>query len=187
MIRTIPDDPSETLTGSAAERQALALQPELLRLARAILHDDAEAEDAVQDALMAAIKSLPSFRGEAALKTWLFRITINGCRRRRQRQLTRRRLTEVLQSLYHLGTAPTHPEAAVIQGETCTAVRRAIAALDEKHRLPVILFYDHDLSIAEIAHTLALPQGTVLSRLHTAREKLRRALQPAIDPRGETD
>jgi RNA polymerase sigma-70 factor (ECF subfamily) len=64
-------------------------------------------------------------------------------------------------------------------------VRRAVAALSEKHRLPVVLFYDHELSVAEIAQTLDLPVGTVLSRLHHAREKLRAALSETLSSSAE--
>ena len=162
-----------------------AQRPRLTRLAYRMLGSVAEAEDAVQDALLAAWKNLSGYRGDASLKTWLFRITINVCRRRRERQRARGQLAGALQALFHLGAGPVQPEEVVIRGETCTAVRRAITALDEKHRLPVVLFYDHDLSIAEIAHTLGLPQGTVLSRLHTARAKLRRTLEAQNHPPGE--
>jgi RNA polymerase sigma-70 factor (ECF subfamily) len=164
----------------AAQSLVLAFQADLLRLATTILNDPAEAEEAVQDALMIALHSLSEYRGEAAFKTWLFSITINECRRRLRKHNARERLQRALQSIFRTGEGPTHPEDILIRGETQTAVRRAVAALSEKHRLPVVLFYDHELSVAEIAQTLDLPVGTVLSRLHHAREKLRIALQAAL-------
>ena len=185
MTITMLNDRVQTGEPGAAKRMVLSLQPELLRLASTILRDHEEAEEAVQDALLAALKNLETYRGEASYKTWLFSITINVCRRRRQKQIARRQLSQALQAIFRLGAGPAHPEETIIRGETCTAVRRAMNQLDEKHRMPIVLFYDHDLSIAEIAETLGLPQGTVLSRLHTAREKLRHVLQNQIHPSGE--
>lgn len=172
-----------THAGSAAAEDGLvqAYQADLLRLANAILNDPAEAEEAVQDAFLAALNSLESYRGDAAIKTWLFSITINGCRRRLRKRQARQQLSRALQTFFGMGAGPANPEETLIRGETRTAVRRAVDALGEKHRLPVLLFYDHELSVAEIAQTLDLPQGTVLSRLHAAREKLRAALQDDHD------
>jgi RNA polymerase sigma-70 factor (ECF subfamily) len=171
----------------AAQSLVLTFQADLLRLAGAILDDPAEAEEAVQDALLIALRSLSEFRGDSAFKTWLFTIAINECRRRLRKRQARERLQRALQSIFRLsGEGPTHPEDLLIQGETQTAVRRAVAALSEKHRLPIVLFYDNEMPVAEIAQTLDLPVGTVLSRLHSAREKLRFALQSALrtEPEG---
>ena len=65
----------------------------------------------------------------------------------------------------------------MIQTESDSMVQDAIQRLDDKHRLPIILRYYHDLSVAEIAETLAIPQGTVHSRLNSARERLRQVLK----------
>lgn len=172
-----------TQAGEAEAAEALVehFQPELLRLANAILNDPSEADEAVQDALLAALKAIDSYRGQAAFKTWLFSITINTCRRRYRKRMARERLDRALQSIFRIsGAGPAHPEETLIRGETRTAVRRAVEALGEKHRLPVVLFYDHELPVAEIARALDLPVGTVLSRLHAGREKLRHALQDEL-------
>lgn len=171
---------------AAVEAVVRTFQPELLHLAGAILRDPDEAEEAVQDALMAALAALDDYTGRAAFKTWLFSITINACRRRLRRRRARERLSRVLQMIFWVaGGPPAHPEELLIRDETRTAVRHAVEALEEKHRLPVVLFYDHELSIAEIAETLDLPQGTVLSRLHNARLKLRQALKDGPPPAAE--
>ena len=110
------------------------------------------------------------------------------CRRRLRKRNARERLQRALQSIFRLsGEGPTHPEDILIRGETRTAVRRAVENLGEKHRLPILLFYDHELSVAEIAQTLDLPVGTVLSRLHHAREKLRAGLQSDLKTGSEVD
>lgn len=166
---------------AAIEAVVRTFQPDLLRLAGAILRDQTDTEEAVQDALMAALAALDDYSGRAAFKTWLFSITINECWRRLRKRRARKRLRRALQELFWVtGGPPAHPEVLLIRDETRTAVRRAVDALGEKHRLPVLLFYDHELSVAEIAETLDLPPGTVLSRLHTTRIKLRLALHDEL-------
>ncbi len=154
-----------------------AHQEAVFRLALAILDDPQEAEEAVQDAFVKALNALDSYRGEASFRTWLFAIAVNLCRRRLKKRRLRDLLVHNLQSLLRLpGAGPAHPEEIVIQREAQGALWGAVGALGEKHRLPVLLFYEHELPVAEIARVLDLPIGTVLSRLHSAREKLRLAL-----------
>jgi len=70
----------------------------------------------------------------------------------------------------------TSPEETVIQNEKDAALWKALQAMDEKHRLPLVLRYYHDLPIAEIAQILNINEGTIHSRLHVGRERLRLAL-----------
>ncbi len=69
------------------------------------------------------------------------------------------------------------PEEAVIQNEKEAAIWRSLNQLDERHRIVVVLRYFHELSIAEISEILSVNEGTIHSRLHNAREKLRDALK----------
>jgi len=173
---------SQAGDAGALEVLVQTFHPDLLRLANSLLKDPLEAEEAVQDTFLAALNGLSSYRGESAFKTWLFGISIHLCHQRLRKLQARRCLAQTLQMLFRMSAGPAHPEDAIIRSETRTAVRRAIEALDEKFRLPVLLFYDHEFSVAEIAQTLDLPQGTVLSRLHTGRERLRVALQDDLYP-----
>lgn len=169
-----------TLAGDPAAVQALvqAYQQAVFRLALSILDDPQEAEEAVQDAFVAAINALDSFRGQASFKSWLFAIAINLCRKRLKKRRARDLLVRTLHSLFRLsGPGPAHPEEIVIRREAQSALWKAVDALGEKHRLPILLFYEHELTVAEIALALDLPVGTVLSRLHTARERLRETLK----------
>lgn len=148
----------------------------LYRLAVSILLDPDEAEEAVQDAFIAALNAMEMYNG-GALHAWLYGITLNECRQRLRRRKALDRLRSVLQSLLRLGGAgPIHPETTVIENETDTLLWRAVCALGEKHRLPIILYYYHDLPVAEIARLLDISEGTAHSRLFNAREKLRKAL-----------
>jgi len=159
----------------AIERLVYTYQQDVYRLALSILDDPDEADDATQEVFVAALRALDSFRGEASLKTWLFRITVNVCRNRLQRDQSRGRLRQVLQNLFH--SEQTHPESEAVQNESDSALWRAIHALDHKHRIPIVLRYYHDLPVAEIAEMLNVPVGTIHSRLNHARLKLRELLR----------
>ena len=150
-------------------------QARLFRLALSVLDDPAEADEAVQEALIAALQSLDSFRGGSSVSTWLYSITLNACRSRLRKRQVRQRLDQTLQGLARvLGTA--HPEETLVKHQTEDDLWGALQTLDEKHRLPVILRYYDEFSIAEIAVVLGISEGTVCSRLFTARERLRQVL-----------
>ena len=159
----------------AIERLVQTYQGEVYRLALSILEDSDDADDATQEVFVAALRALESFRGNASFKTWLFSITVNVCRTRLQRYKRRGQLQQILQSLF--GQNQAHPEHEAIQSESDSALWQAIHALDDKHRIPVILRYYHDLSVAEIAETLGVPVGTIHSRLNHSRERLRALLK----------
>ncbi len=157
----------------AAQELVQSYHSEIFRLALSILDDPAEAEDVTQDVFVAALAALDSYRGASAFKTWLFSITVNVCRRRWRQRKARERLIQVLQSVFSLiGVGSVQPEAVVIRRENREELWKAVDGLSEKYRLPLTLFYGQELSVAEIAQILDIPIGTVLSRLHTARERL---------------
>jgi RNA polymerase sigma-70 factor (ECF subfamily) len=159
----------------AIERLVQTYQRDVYRLALSILDDPDEADDATQEIFLSALRALESFHARATFKTWLFSIAINACRNRLQRRQSRGRLQQILQNLFQPEQA--HPEKEAMQREADSALWQAVCALDDKHRIPVILRYYHDLPIADIAETLGLPVGTIHSRLNHAREKLRMLLK----------
>jgi RNA polymerase sigma-70 factor (ECF subfamily) len=161
---------------AAIENFVQTYQQDIYRLALSILDDAIEAEDATQDSLLAALRSLDSFRGASNLKTWLYSITVNVCRTRLQRHKTYERLTKILGEILRVRTTPSVEEFAV-QSESDQLLWRAIHNMDEKHRIPIVLRYYHDLSVAEIANILEIPEGTVHSRLNTARKQLHEVLK----------
>lgn len=162
----------------AIERLVQTYQRDVYRLALSILDNPDEADDATQEIFLSALRALESFRGQASFKTWLFSIAINVCRNRIQRFKRRGKLQQILQSLFSQEQA--HPEKEAMQSESDAALWQAIRALDDKHRIPVILRYYHDLPIADIAETLGIPIGTAHSRLNHAREKLRAMLKDEL-------
>lgn len=161
----------------ALQEMVLEHRQSIYRLALSILDDPAEAEEAAQDVFIAAVKGLPGYRSESSLSTWLYSITINLCRNRIRRRLVKERVLQALRGIFLVrrsGTPP--PEEIVIRRESNADVLEAVDNLGEKHRLPVILYYYHNFTVSEIAQMLDLQEGTVLSRLFTARERLRKAL-----------
>ena len=157
----------------AIEKMVHFYQNDVYRLALSILDNPDEAEDGTQETFLAVLRALDSFREDAAFKTWLFSITINVCRSRLRRGKKHMRLQQILQSLFHLHSKDEYPESTTVQNEADAELWCAICQLDEKHRIPVILRYYHDLPVADIAAMLDIPPGTVHSRLNHAREKLR--------------
>jgi RNA polymerase sigma-70 factor, ECF subfamily len=151
-------------------------------LAYSILGDAAEAEEAAQDTFVSALDALRSYRGEAAFKTWLYAITVNVCRGRLRKRRAKERLQHVMQALFQVTRSDIeHPEASVASRETDEAVRKAVHALDEKLQLPIILRYEHELPIAEIAQVLHVSQRTVHTRLRAAHDQLRHTLDGQTD------
>jgi RNA polymerase sigma-70 factor (ECF subfamily) len=146
--------------------------PYIHRLAFSILDDMHDADDVAQETFIAAHRSLAGFRNESNPKTWLSSIAMNASRGRLRKRKVRQVLTSAFQAFHLLKNLPPSPEQAAIQNESDLSVWKAVDALDEKHRIPVILRYVNELNIPEIANILHLNQGTVHSRLHYARQKL---------------
>jgi RNA polymerase sigma-70 factor (ECF subfamily) len=166
----------------AVEQLVKEYQSRLYRLAISILDDgskdgSADAQEVTQDALLSAIRSLDSYRGEAKLSTWLFSITVNLCRNRIRARRRRERTRRIFQTMTNpIEEPPLLPEEAIAKKQSDLVVFSAVQSLNEKHRLPVILRYYHDCPVLEIAQILDIPEGTVHSRLNTARKRLKKCL-----------
>ncbi len=142
-------------------------------LAATFFPDPDECEDAAQEAFIRATLHIDRYQPGTSIKSWLAQLTLNLCRDRYRRLKFRQRLLGLLKALALHSAASAAPEEALIQKETSRGLRQAVDTLDEKHRLPVLLRYQHGLSVPEIAQALGLSEGTVYSRLHYAHRKLR--------------
>ena len=139
-----------------------------------------DAEDVAQEAFIRTYKSLGNYRGEASLKTWIFRVTLNACYDHMRRQ-SRRPLESPLQDLSGLASRGGDPASGA---STCWARREleeAIAALPDVERSLVEMHYVQGLSYREMAGALKCPGGTVKARIHSAVAKLRQRLVPLIE------
>lgn len=159
------------------DRLVREFYPYIHRLALSILDDVHEADDVAQETFIAAHRFLAGFRNESNPKTWLTAIAINASRGRLRKRNARQALLNTLHALHLLKNLPATPEQAAIQSEADQCIREAVDRLDEKHRIPLILRYVHELTVPEIAQILHLSQGTVHSRLHYARKHLHATLE----------
>jgi RNA polymerase sigma-70 factor (ECF subfamily) len=141
------------------------------RLARAILLDDHEAEDAVQDAAMVAWRKQGSLRERDKFDAWFDRILVNVCRDRLRR---RRRIREIPSMGMPESATPGSDPAS---GSPDDAIDRALEALDADHRIVVLLRFWQDRTVDDIAGRLGIPAGTVKSRLHHALRQVRARLE----------
>ncbi|HEX5510893.1 MAG TPA: RNA polymerase sigma factor SigM [Actinomycetales bacterium] len=133
--------------------------------------DPDEAADALQDALVAAFRSAATYRGDAAVTTWLHRIVVNACLDRLRRNRNRRTvpLPDQERELPSHVDVQTDEHAAT---ETRLDLVQALAALPEHQRLALVLVDMEDLPVAEAAEVLGVPQGTVKSRCARGRATL---------------
>ena len=130
------------------------------RVARSMLHSDADAEDAVSAAVEAAWRHLVRLRSPDALPAYLMRCTVNAARD----ELRRRR-----------HTVPLEPLEAVLEAPAADrGISGYLSHMDEKYRLPLLLKFDEELQEKEIALILHIPRGTVSSRISRGLEMLRR-------------
>ena len=161
----------------------------LYRLARSILKDDAEAEDAVQEAYFSAYRNIAGFRGGAKLSTWLARIVINEAYGR----LRKRKAAVVvpLESARIGGSRPEEgtmvegteerPDAAALRAELRALLERRIDALPEPFRIVFVLRDVEEMSVEEAAECLDVPAATVRTRAFRARALLRESLSRDLD------
>jgi RNA polymerase sigma-70 factor (ECF subfamily) len=153
----------------------------LYRLARSIVQDDNEAEDALQEAYLRAFSRMSSFRGESTLSTWLSRIVMNEALERRRRQRPSVELVEHSQVIpFPHGSPSIDPERSVAQHEIRKLVERAIDRLPDDLRAVLIARAVEGLSTKETAELLDLNAKTVKTRLHRARNLVKQALTEQV-------
>lgn len=171
-----PDDRELLAAHVAGDADAFAElvrrhQSRLWAVAARTLHDREEAADAVQEALVSAFRNAGSYRGDAAVTTWLHRIVVNACLDRLRRERAR-------------PTAPLPETDLPAHGDDHGAtearldVRAALARLPEPQRIALVLVDLHDLPLAEAAAVLGVAEGTVKSRCSRGRAALAQMLRP---------
>ena len=191
---------------SAFEKIVERYAADVAALANRLLGWPGDVEDVTQDVFLAAFVGLKKFRCDCRLKSWLFTITINKCRSYRYKRKLRR-LKAIAMWRGRLGLASRwHPASEREQGqdalatndiemrrpstqkgeslldaETFTRVRRAVAKLPAKYREPIVLRYLQELPTEEIARILGVSKGALHVRLSRAREQLRQELTEWIE------
>lgn len=143
----------------------------LFRAARAILGSDEEAEDVMQEAYVRAYGALATFRGDARFSTWLTRICVNEALARRRKNHRTEQLDESHESAMHIT-----PEEDAQGAELARWLERALDQVPETFRTVFVLRAVEEMSVAETAACLDIPEDTVKTRLFRARELLREGL-----------
>ncbi len=137
-----------------------------VRVAASITGDDSLAHDAVQDGFARALRSLGTFRGDAPLEAWMWRIVINAAHDARPAG-----------ELELVAEPPPEAGVAASRNGPSSSFGEWVSALPERQRLVVFLRYAADLDYRGIAHALGIGVGTVSATLHAAHERLRRSYE----------
>jgi RNA polymerase sigma-70 factor (ECF subfamily) len=161
----------------------------LFRTARAILRDDAEAEEAVQDAYLKAFRVMGEFRGESKLSTWLVRIVANEAIARSRKRLRRAEIIRLdgdtdageTAEINTRDAASEQPDRSAMRAETRLVLERKIDELPESFRAVFVLRALEELTVEETADALGIPGATVRTRFFRARSLLRESLAREID------
>jgi RNA polymerase sigma-70 factor, ECF subfamily len=162
----------------------------LYRIARSVLRNDSEAEDAVQQAYIHAFTHLAAFRGDSKLSTWLSRIVLNEALGRvRKRESTvdidaldikRELQAQVIR--FPAANAFADPERALAQRQVQILLERAIDDLPEPFRLVLVARVVEEMSVEETADLLGLRPATVKTRLRRARAAVKQSLEAQLGP-----
>ncbi|MEK6287682.1 MAG: sigma-70 family RNA polymerase sigma factor [Acidobacteriota bacterium] len=155
-----------------------------------LLGDAEEARDAAQETFLKVYRGLGGFRGEAGLKTWIYRIAINQAMNQK-RWWRRRHRDETISLDITRGQSDTtignllpgrarSPEAQAISSEREHNIMRALGEIKDEYRIALMLREIEELSYEEIAQTLAISIGTVKSRIARGREELRRRVKDLL-------
>jgi RNA polymerase sigma-70 factor (ECF subfamily) len=160
----------------------------LYRVARAVMKNDTEAEDVVQETYLCAFSNLSKFRGESSLATWLTRIALNEALRRKRKQrptvtlesveTTQETSAQIIQ--FPAMNAETDPERSAAQHEIRKLLERATDALPKPFRVVFVMRDVEEMSIEETASHLGIRPETVKTRLHRARRLLRQSLDSQL-------
>lgn len=151
----------------------LSAEQSLYRIAGAILQNDEDCADAMQNAILQAYSRLDTLKKEEYFQTWLTRILINECR-----LLLRKRKPHVSFEEY-MAAGETAMQKEASEPEVYSEVFAEIRKLEEKYRLPFVLHYVEGYSVKEIAGMLHCTQGAVKTRLYRGRNLLKERLKGA--------
>ncbi len=182
MTRTHEDIQDELLVLQCQEGDGDALkaliarwQPRLARLAWRLTGEREVARDVVQDAWLAIVRGLKRLDDPARFRSWAYRIVSNKCadwiRRRGVRRSTAKELRDAAASTGDVSSNPTD------SADDVARMLDALAKLPDEQRAVLSLHYLDEMGVREIAEVLGVPEGTVKSRLHHARNRLKEALE----------
>ena len=143
-----------------------------------------EAEELYQDTFLKAVELMKNIDYENNPKSFLISIALRLWKNKKRKYAWRMRIAgteSLIEETVENLEAENCPVEEMIQKEIQRQVRKAVAGLEEKYRIPVYLFYTVQMSVAEISKTLKIPEGTVKTRLYKARKRLKEKLEVVLD------
>jgi len=178
MLMSEPTAEYEPLTGPSAELASAEFSSLYAENSRAIyylalryLSDPQKAEDATHDVFLKAFRKLDQFRGEASLRTWLYRIAINHCQNLRQSWHERHVFSNADDAVWENAMARTDSPLRVLETkELGQRIQKTLDALPEEYRLLLLLVADEELSYEEVSELVGQSPDAVRGKLHRARK-----------------
>lgn len=171
----------------AFDKLVIKYQQRIIQLVARYVRDRSEAQDVAQEAFIKAYKALPSFRGESAFYTWLYRIAVNTAKnylvsraRRSSDHEVEVNDAENFEGAFRLKEGDT-PEHLLLSEEIRETIQRAIEALPEELKRAIRYRELDGMSYEEIAQKMGCPVGTVRSRIFRAREAVDKILEPLLN------
>jgi RNA polymerase sigma-70 factor (ECF subfamily) len=164
----------------ALEELLAGVAPQIKRFGLLMCKNEHDADDVLQDTLISVANNLAGFEGRASLSSWVFALTRSACARRRRGLKNRPPAAD--DDRDERPDPAASPEAVASDREIGAAVTRALAGLSDEHREVIVLRDVEGLSAAEAATALGVSVDALKSRLHRAREALRVALRPLLEP-----
>jgi RNA polymerase sigma-70 factor (ECF subfamily) len=161
------------------------LEPSVYKFGMKLCRDDESAREVLQETLLAAVRHLPSFRGDSSLSTWLYTVARSMCIKQRRRGQFAPAALEPLEAADDAtasatGDQPARPDDSLERAELGRGLENAIAALEPMYREVLVLRDVEGLSALEVAEALDLSVEAVKSRLHRARTRVRLAIAPLL-------
>jgi len=183
-----PDDRSLVRGAQRGDPQAFRAlveryQRRVYQLALGMVRDPDEAMDITQETFVRVHRYLPSFKGDSSFFTWTYRIATNLCLDAARKRGLRNRVemdeqdAEIEARMDPPSAALAGPQRAALNAELKVKIEEALQDLSENHRAILLLREVEGLSYEELAHTLGIRKGTVMSRLFHARLKMQRKLR----------
>lgn len=160
----------------------------LYRIARSVLRNAADAEDALQESYLAAFRAIGAFRGDASLATWLSKLVLNHCLARKRKAQRRDNIVAIVPDDFEEGASAAMaaididtPDRALVRSELRELLESKVEQLPEAFRTVFMMRCVEELTVEETADLLAIPEATVRTRHFRARSLLRESLAQDID------
>jgi RNA polymerase sigma-70 factor (ECF subfamily) len=164
---------------AALEELLARIAPSIQRFGMRMCKNPHDADDVLQDTLLAIATHLPEFEGRSSLSSWVFALTRSACARRRRGLKNMPHASD--EGIERLDEGPS-PEERTADRELARALERALRTLSDEHREVILLRDVEGLTAPDVAEALGISVDAVKSRLHRAREALRAALRPLLEP-----